>query len=223
MRLKPFLIGAMMLIISHSALAEIRETALWHYVSLSKPINDRWTVSGQTELRTGDDNTRLYLWYFDANVRYKICSWLSGSVGFDYIKVHLRANEQRGAVWRTDYRPYIAVVPSWKMGPLRANLNESLTYNWFPETEKDHVTLRGRAYYLARHRLTVEYPIQNSRFTPYTKFEVRHTRKLERIRATLGTTIKLNAHQSFDVGYVYQDMHNSTKTHALSFGYRIRL
>ncbi len=41
--------------------AEKRETALWSYVSISKPINERWSASAQTELRTGDDNTRLYL------------------------------------------------------------------------------------------------------------------------------------------------------------------
>ena len=203
--------------------AERRETASWNYISVSKPINERWTASAQTELRTGDDNTRLYLWYVDANARYKFCSWFSASIGFDYIKVHARATAERGSVWRTDWRPYISLIPSWKMGNIRASLNESLTYNWFPETEKDGVTINGRSYYLARHRLTLEYPIKDSRFSPYTKIEVRQTRKLERIRFTLGTTIKLNTHQSLDLGYIYQDMHNSTKTNALSVGYRIRL
>lgn len=199
------------------------ETALWSYLSLSKPLNAKWTVSAQTELRTGDDNTRLYLWYIDSNIRYKINSWLAGSIGFDYIKVHARPTAQRRSVWRTDWRPYIALITSWKMGNMRASLNESMTYNWFPEMEKDGVIIKGRAYYLARHRFTLEYPIKESRFIPYTKLEIRQTQKLERVRVTSGSTIRIDDRQSLDVGYVYQDMHNSTKTHALAIGYRIRL
>lgn len=203
--------------------ADNHETAIWHYLSIVKPIDNRWTISAQTELRSGDDNTRLYLWYLDGSARYKFNSWLTGSFGFDYIKVHSRANAKRGAVWLTDWRPYVGLTPSWKMGMMRTSLSELLTYNWFPETKKDNTTIHGNSYYLARHRLTLEYLIQKSRVTPFAKFELRHTRKLERFRTTIGITIKLNEHHSLEVGHIYQDMHNSTKTNALDIGYRIKL
>ena len=215
--------AALLLMLVSPLYGQQREVASWNYLALSKGVGTRWNLAAQTELRTGENFESLYLWYVDGNARYTFSRWFAASVGFDYIKIHSSATATRGDVWRTDWRPYIALIPSWKMGNIRASLNESLTYNWFPETEKDGVTINGRSYYLVRHRLTLEYPINNSRFTPYTKFEVRQTRKLERIRFTLGTTIKLNTHQSLDLGYVYQDMHNSTKTNALSVGYRIRL
>lgn len=208
----------------HAAInAQIRETATWSFVSLSKPINSRWNVSAQTELRTGDDNTRLYLWYLDGNARYKINDWLSASVGFDYIKIHARATAARAAFWRTDWRPYIAINPSWTMGSLKASFNQSWTYNWMPETSVKGVKVNGKAFHLWRHRLTLERPIAQSRYTPFARLEVRHTDELERVRTTLGTQLKLTPKTSLEVGYIYQDMHKSTKTHALSLGYKIKL
>ncbi len=208
---------------STTLLAQNRETAIWTTLAVSKSINERWSASAQTELRTGRDNKDLYLWYIDGNAKYKINSWLAAHVGFDYIKIHSYATSSRGDVWRTDIRPYIAATINWTMGPLRANLNESLAYNWLPEMEKDGVLIKGKGYYLLKHRLIMEYPISNSRFTPLVKFELRETKKLERIRFTLGTNIKISTNTSLEVGYIYQDKHNSMKTNALSLGYKIRL
>jgi len=203
--------------------ARTSEGAMWSYLSLSKALDDRWTLATQTELRTGNENHYLYLWYLDGTVRYKVCNWLSASTGFDYIKIHSRATATRPAVWRTDWRPYVALTPSWKLGPLRCNFYEGYSYNWLPATEVDGIKVKKSRFYILRHRLHVQYPIPNTRFSPYARIEVRHNEKLERIRYTLATNIRVNAHQSIDVGYIYQEMHKGMKTHALSLGYRYTL
>lgn len=205
------------------AQSRVKETASWTYFSLTKSFDSRWSGGVQTELRTGDDNTRLYLWYLDANARYRINKWLAVSAGFDYIKLHTRRSAVRPAMWLTDWRPYIALIPSTTIGNLKVSLNESLTYNWFPETKKDNAIAKGKAYYLARHRLSLEYPIADTRYTPYSRFEIRHTKTLERYRVTFGTYIKLTPKTTLDVNYIYQEMHHGTMTNAFGLGYRIRL
>lgn len=203
--------------------ARTSEGAMWTYLSLSHPIGERWSLSTQTELRTGNENHYLYLWYLDGTVRYKLCSWLSAAAGFDYIKLHSRANATRPAVWRTDWRPYVALNPSWRLGPLRCNFNTAYSYNWIPATTVNGIDVKKSYFYILRHRLHVQYPVPNSRFTPYARLEVRHNEKLERIRYTLSSYIRINSHQSLDVGYIYQEMHKGMKTHALNLGYRFTL
>lgn len=206
-----------------SAWAQEREIATWTYFSLAKKMSNRWTLSTQTELRTGDDNTSLYLWYLDGSAQYKVNTWFSAGMGIDYIKIHSHATATRRDVWRTDWRPYVSLNARIPMGALRTSFNESWTYNWMPETMAGQVIVHGKAFFLLRHRLTIEYPLSETRFTPYLRGEIRHTRQLERFRTTIGTTIRLTDHTSLDAAYIYQDKHLSTKTHALSIGYRIRL
>lgn len=201
------------------------ETGVWSYLSLIKPLNRRWSISTQTELRSSRDNTDFYLWYLDGNLRYSACKWLAVSAGIDWIKLHSYKTDSRPGIWRNDWRPYVAVTPMWHMGPIRADLNESWCWNWLPEmkTGSPSYTFRGKAFHLMRHRLTLQYPIRDTRFTPYFRCEVRHTDTMERIRYTSGTHIRLNAHATLDAGYVYEDKTHSTRTHAMNVGFRYRL
>lgn len=215
--------AALLLMLVSPLCGQQREVASWNYLALSKGVGTRWNLAAQTELRTGENFESLYLWYVDGNARYTFNRWFAASVGFDYIKIHSAATATRGDVWRTDWRPYISIIPSFRLGQVRSSYNLAWTYNWMPETSVDGVSVHGKAFHLLRHRLSFDYPIANTRFTPYVRAELRHTDKLERVRGTLGTSIRVNAHASFDVAYVYQDKHLSTKTHALSLGYRIRL
>lgn len=221
--MKKIIILLTLILFPLSLASQTRETAIWSYLSLAHSFNQKWTASTQAELRTGQDNKDLYLFYIDGNAKYQINNWVAAHLGFDYIKIHSYATSQRGSVWRTDIRPYVAATFNWTMGPLRANLNESVAYNWLPEMEKDGVLINGKSYYLVKHRLVMEYPIPNSRFRPLVKFELRDTKKLERVRFTLGTNIKVSDQSTLEVCYVYQDKHSSTKTHALSLGYKIRI
>ena len=203
--------------------AQKTDVATWAYYSIIHPLNSRWHLSGQTEIRTDDNMTGLYLWYLDGNLRYKINDWLSTSMGIDYIGLHSAATAVRPDVWRTDWRPYMAIIPSWRWGRIKATLNETWAYNWMPETQVEGIQVKGRAFHLVHHRLNLDYPLRDSRFTPFVQLEVRHNDKLERVRSTVGSHYRLNDHTTLRVGYVYQEMHHGTKTHALTVGYRIRI
>jgi len=200
-----------------------REAALWTFMSLTKPMGDRWSLSGQTEIRTGDNFADFYLWYLDGSVKYKLNNWITLSTGIDYIKIHSAATATRGSLWRTDWRPFIGIIPNWKMGKIRASLFGSLSYNWLPEDNVDGVKVSGKAYYLVRHKLSLSYPISNSKFTPQFAFELRNTKKLERIRLTLGTAYKFDQRNAMELALIYQDKHYGTKSTALSVGYRYTL
>lgn len=192
---------------------EASEYASWVYLSAARQLTDRWSVAGQTEVRTGKTSSGMYLWYIDLAGRYRVAPWLTASAGADCIRIQSRSS----GAWMTDWRPFVSVIPSWSMGPLRANINLCYSYNFFvEETVKD--------YHLMRYRLHVEYPIRVSRYSPYFRFELRHKpSQLERIRTTLGTSIKVSPRMAFDVAYVYQKMHKGIATNAISLGYKLRL
>lgn len=189
------------------------EFASWVYLSAGKKLSDRWTVAGQTEVRTGKTSSGAYLWYIDLAGRYSLTPWLVASAGTDYIRIQSRTS----GAWLTDWRPFFSIIPSWSMGPLRANINLCYSYNAFTQDS-------GKNYHLMRYRFHVEYPIPDSRFSPYVRFELRHkTDKLERIRTTVGTSLKVTSHLSLDVAYIYQKMHKGITTNAISLGYKLRL
>lgn len=189
------------------------EYASWVYLSASKKISDRWTVAGQAEIRTGKTSSGMYLWYIDMSGRYNLTKWLVASAGADYIRIQSRTN----GAWMTDWRPFISIIPSWTMGPIRANVNICYSYNAFSQDS-------GKNYNLMRYRFHVEYPIPDSRFSPFARFELRHKPdRLERVRGTFGTSIKFTPHCSIDVAYIYQQMYKGVETHAISLGYKLRL
>lgn len=189
------------------------EYASWVYLSASKKLSDRWSVAGQTEARTGTTPSGMYLWYFDMAGRYTLAKWLVASAGADYIRIQSRAN----GMWLTDWRPFVSIIPSWKMGPFRANINICYSYNVFTQDS-------GKNYNMMRYRFHVEYPVPDSRFTPFARFELRHKPdKLERMRGTFGTSIKVTPQFSIDVAYIYQKMYKGVETNAISLGYKLRL
>lgn len=192
---------------------EESEYASWVYLSATKPMTDRWSASAQTELRTGKTESGMYLWYIDLAARYRLAPWLSASAGGDYIRIQSRSS----GAWMTDWRPFVALTPSWSMGPLRANVNLCYSYNFFVEDS-------GKDYHLMRYRLHLEYPISDTRLTPFARLEIRQKPdQLERVRTTLGTSVKVSPRLAFDVGYIYQKMHMGVATHAVSLGYKFRM
>lgn len=195
------------------SLAQESEFASWTYLSAGKKLSDRFSVAGQTEVRTGTSPSGVYLWYLDLAGRYNLTKWLVASTGADCIRLQSRTS----GTWLTDWRPFVSVIPSWSMGPLRANVNICYSYNFFPQDS-------GRNFHLLRYRFHLECPIPDTRFTPYARFELRHKPdKLERMRGTLGTSVKLTPQFSLDVAYVYQKMHKGIETNAISLGYKFRL
>lgn len=196
-----------------SVAQENSEFASWMYLSAGKKLSDRWTVAGQTEVRTGKTPSGMYLWYLDLAGRYSLTKWFVVSAGGDYIRIQNRTS----GMWMTDWRPFVSIIPSWSMGPLRANVNICYSYNAFPQDS-------GKNYNLMRYRFHVEYPIPDSRFSPYARFELRQKPdRLERIRGTVGSSIKVNPQFSIDVAYIYQKMHKGITTNAISLGYKLRL
>lgn len=196
-----------------SVAQENSEFASWTYLSAGKKLSDRWTIAGQTEVRTGKTPSGMYLWYFDLSGRYNLTKWLVASAGADYIRIQSRTS----GTWMTDWRPFVSVIPSWSMGPLRANVNICYSYNAFPYNS-------GKNYNLMRYRFHVEYPIPDSRFSPFVRFELRHKpEKLERIRSTVGTSLKVSPRLAIDIAYIYQKMYKGVETNAISLGYKLRM
>lgn len=192
---------------------EDSEFASWTYLSAGKKLSDCFSLAGQTEVRTGTTPSGVYLWYVDLAGRYNVAEWLVASTGADCIRLQSRTN----GAWLTDWRPFVSVIPSWTMGPLRANVNICYSYNFFTQDS-------GRNFHLMRYRFHMECPIPDTRFSPYARFELRHKPdRLERIRGTLGTSVKVTPQFSLDVAYIYQKMYKGVETNAISMGYKFRL
>ena len=212
--MRKYLILSILFLLPFASFAqENSEFASWVYLSAGKKLSDRWSVAGQTEVRTGKTPSGMYLWYFDMSGRYNLTKWLVASTGADYIRIQSRAS----GAWMTDWRPFVSIIPSWTMGPLRANVNLCYSYNFFTQDS-------GRNYHLMRYRFHVEYPIPDSRFIPFVRFELRHKPdKLERVRGTFGTSFKVSPRFSIDAAYIHQKMYKGVETNAISLGYKLRL
>lgn len=172
----------------------------WEFLEIAHSFNNsNWFTSLYFE----HDNyqyKRLECWYTRLAVGYKINSWLTTDVAYDFMQ-------------EPDYvthRGVYDISATLKQGNLSVSVRERFVHSWTPATSKHNNVLRSR--------LKVQYSISNSRFSPYLAIEVFTWDIWKKTRHYVATTYKINNHFEIEGYYLYYTFANASAEHVLGIG-----
>ena len=172
----------------------------WEFIELYHGFKDsNWFTSIYFE----HDNyqyRRLECWYTRLTVGYKINSWLKTDVAYDFMM-------------EPDYithRGVYDITATLKQGNLSVSLRERYIHSWSPSIGKHSDVLRSR--------LTAQYSIPDSRFSPYLAIAVFTWDVWKKTRHYVATTFEINDHFELEGYYLYYTFKGAPAEHVIGIG-----
>ncbi len=179
----------------------------------------------------------------DANVSYKLLSWLKASAGYVLLIDNNREkltfqddgvsyNNWRPSYWGLRHRFNVALTASHKIQRVEVSLRERWQYTYrpskmidnfdFDEAEWEDHEVKGKGKNVLRSRLQLEWDIPKCKFDPFASVEFHTTRDLEKTRFVVGVAHSLKKKHEFKLYYRYQltgSSSDESNIHMLGMGY----
>ncbi len=219
--------------------------SLWMSAELKVPIVKGLSGSFEAEYRTLDSFAGSERWAGTVSFDYKVIKYLKFSAGYSFIYHHTPGEVTRkGNVvsdyWQPRNRAFVSATGSVKWGRFEFSLRERYQYTrsgdiTVPKYASDGTTPKKDEYigakdrHALRSRLEIDWNIRHSRFTPFVSAEIYNSLAdgfaYQKTRATVGTDIRLNRHNSLSVFYRYIDFSDDDEPggHVIGIGYRFKI
>lgn len=185
------------------------ELSTWVSTSFSTKVVKDLTFSVSPEIRL-KDNFEWNKFLTDFQLEYHPIKYIEASLGYRFI-VNTTSDGQL-----LQNRFFFDVAAKKKFGRFRTKLQLKYT------NESDFKADDQAENYL-RYKAQVNYNIRKSKFTPYSSAEAFHklnSSEIELMRYQLGTSYKLNKHNSIKAGYALDYfLHEYKNTHILKLSY----
>ena len=178
-----------------SVWAQSDDFTTWTKFKVNHKIDSRFSVSGDLELRTKDDMSRMDRWGLTVGGVYHAYSFLNFGVGYE---THFR--NLGDSDWKLRHRYHISAVASFRYQWLKVSLRER-----FQQTFD-----RGDSETRLRSRLKLAYAPAKGIDSPYFSLEIYHSLddasfwRSARMRYRPGVEIDLAKRWSLDAFYCYQ-------------------
>ena len=173
---------------------------LWVSAEASYKLLPKFEISLGEELRTAGNVSRIDQLKTTLGFSYKVNKYFKA--GFGYIMKNCR-DTNLSSGWEFRHRYFVYARGSYKWGRVNFALREYLQ-----GTHRMNVSAKVNPQFYSKTRLSVEWDIRKSPFTPYVSAEVyaalndpqlKGMDAFDRIRYTLGTEIKIDKHNSLDI------------------------
>ena len=178
-----------------SVWAQSDDFTTWTKFKVNHKIDSRFSVSGDLELRTKDDMSRMDRWGLTVGGVYHAYSFLNFGVGYE---THFR--NLGDSDWKSRHRYHISAVASFRYQWLKVSLRER-----FQQTFD-----RGDSETRLRSRLKLAYAPAKGIVSPYFSLEIYQSLddasfwRAARMRYRPGVEIDLAKRWSLDAFYCYQ-------------------
>lgn len=178
-----------------SVWAQSDDFTTWTKFKVNHKIDSRFSVSGDLELRTKDDMSRMDRWGLTVGGVYHAYSFLNFGVGYE---THFR--NLGDSDWKLRHRYHISAVASFRYQWLKVSLRER-----FQQTFD-----RGDSETRLRSRLKLAYAPAKGIVSPYFSLEIYQSLddasfwRADRMRYRPGVEIDLAKRWSLDAFYCYQ-------------------
>ena len=201
-------------------------------VEAEKIVSKSLSVTAEVGYRSRNDFKTADRWSGGVGVEYKLTKGVKASAGYillyDNNREKITDGYWRPSYWGVRHRVNASLTGSYKVGSvLRLSLRERWQYTYRPETTTDRYYFvdypaaswtgstdgwtatskvrdsKGKSQ--LRSRLQVEYDKKKATVKPYANVEFYNSWKLEKVRYTIGTDVKLSKQHSLDVYYRFQD------------------
>lgn len=175
--------------------AQSDDFTTWTKFKVNHKIDSRFSVSGDLELRTKEDMSRIDRWGLSVGGVYRAYSFLNLGVGYE-----THCWNPGDSDWKLRHRYHISVVASFRYQWLQVSLRES-----FQQTFD-----RGDSETRLRSRLKLAYAPTKGIVSPYFSVEIYQSLddasfwRADRMRYRPGVEIDLAKRWSLDAFYCYQ-------------------
>lgn len=199
-----------------------KDFGVWTTIEAEKKLNKKLSLSGEVEMRTRDKLKTMDRWSGTIDMSYNLYKFIKIGGNYSYLYSHKERSEtQKGNIipqyWYSRHRFSLYATGKYKIDRFTFSLRERWQYTYRPEkyvtkydddgiTRKDDEQVKGTGKNLLRSRFQIDYEVMKNLINPYASIEMYHDKKgLEKTRYTIGTSIKANKKNEFDLFYRYQD------------------
>ena len=214
-----------------------------------KKLSSNLSVGLEADMRSRNDFKTMDRWSIGLGATYKLSKHLKADLGYTLIDNNFREkityktsgslNKWRPSYWGLKHRAYASLTGSYKLpNNLKLSLRERYQFTYrpektvqrwdFDEAEWQDKVRQGKSKSQLRSRLQAEYDKKRALFTPYASIELYNSMKLEKMRYTIGTDIRLTKQHSLDIFYRYQDTKKqddfdyNPDMHYIGLGYKFK-
>ena len=213
------------------------------------------SINFGADFRTRNNFKTVDRWSGSVGVDYKLSKWLKAGAGYSLLydnnREKITEKYWRPSYWGIRHRLNASLTGSMKLPntDLKLSLRERWQYTYRPETDTERYYFsdygsstwkgtdgwtsrskvrNGKAKSQLRSRLELEYDRKRALLKPYANVELYNSWGIEKIRYTLGTSLKLSKQQSLDLYYRFQDQRHVDETdydpdmHYLGIGYKLK-
>jgi hypothetical protein len=175
--------------------AQSDDFTTWTKFKVNHKIDSRFSVSGDLELRTKEDMSRIDRWGLSVGGVYRAYSFLNLGVGYE-----THCWNPGDSDWKLRHRYHISAVASFRYQWLKVSLRERFQQTF----------ARGDSETRLRSRLKMAYAPAKGIVSPYFSIEIYQSLddasfwRADRMRYRPGVEIDLAKRWSLDAFYCYQ-------------------
>lgn len=189
---------------------------IWQRTILTAKMAHQWDFLLTEETRFGDNITKFYYTYLQANFSYIANQWVTLSPG--YRQVYKRS-PLSSTQWRPEYSPMIDIYFNWKKNNWKFSDRSRIQYLIF-ESNPDHWVYRNQL------RITTPWKVTSFEANPYIEEEVffRQNQGFVENRVTFGFSEQMTKHVVMDFFYIARYLKNSPSwVYNNIFGFNLKL
>lgn len=228
------------------ALPIVKAQSVWTSAEINLKVLKGLNAFAEGEYRTHDGMSSTERWAGTVGVDYKLLNYLKITAGYTYIHQHTMTEiTKKGniipAYWQPKHRASFALTRNYSWKKLSFSLRERYQYTYrteqsVPKFDSDGISpkedelIEAKHKHVLRSRLEIEYNIaKRCRFMPYASAEIYNLISdgwiREKIRWTIGSSIKIDKKNSIDLYYRYIDADNEDEEggHIIGLGYKFKL
>ena len=224
-------------------------------VEAEKKLTSDLSVSLGGDFRSRNDFKTADRWSGSLGLDYKLTKWLKADAAYtllyDNYREKIATKYWRPSYWGIRHRVSASLTADTKLPGtnLKLSLRERWQYTYRPEGDTDRYYFSdygsstwhgtdgwepqtrvrdGKAKNQLRSRFEVEYDKKRATLKPFASVEFYNSWGIEKIRYTLGTSLKLSKQHSFELYYRFQDQRHVDENdydpdmHYLGVGYKIK-
>lgn len=218
-----------------ASFAETDDVALWVGASMEKKLSKKWSVEAEGEYRLSDNMSMTDRFSVGVSTSYKLTKWLKADAGYDYLHSREAGEYTNGgdyyksAYWYPRHRGHVSLAASAKLTKrLKLSLRERWVYTYRPSFDRNRICVdelspmygvvtskevKGKGKNVLRSKLSMEYNIKKSDFTPFASVEMYSSTgdedgcfgTLQKMRYSIGTEYEFSKHHDVKLYYLFQD------------------
>lgn len=214
-----------------------------------KRLSRQWSVGVEGDFRLRNNFKTVERFSIGAAANYQFNRWLKADASYILLIQNTCEDvelDDNGSVetwipgsWGLRHRVHVSLTGSYRFeNNICIALRERWQYTYQPTTTVrqwdadeglwEDVEREGKGKHQLRSRLQISYDSKGTLLVPYASVELYNNMKIDKVRYTAGTQIRLGTKHTLDVFYRYQDIRHQdcvsdSDMHYIGIGYRLKI